>query len=275
MANGVGYASYENMREAEGEGGHGEGGRKAKERVSQWGSVLAGEASAVDWRLHRVGQSPSLACDDSLHPGGDSGYRLVTSPLDHHIPPRGLPFSSTMGNSASSGRGHHEDTVDFGYLTPQGIYTVPRDWNQTIVNQLIIERKLAPFYRPLEEYDESWDDDQILAARKEPPEADGAEPSRAEPATTSPTVKGHAKRPSVVREPTRNPEAAIYRGAMECPICFLVCRDTAFILRSSASSEHSVLPPEHKSFAMLRPSYLHGVFRPNQESRTHNYPSSL
>ncbi|KAM5539058.1 hypothetical protein V8D89_007281 [Ganoderma adspersum] len=126
-----------------------------------------------------------------------------------------------MGNSASSGRGHHEDTVDFGYLTPQGIYTGPRDWNQTIVNQLIIERKLAPFYRPLEEYDESWDDDQILAARKEPPEVDGAESSRAEPATTSPTVKGHAKRPSVVREPTRNPEAAIYRGAMECPICFL------------------------------------------------------
>ncbi|KAI1787908.1 hypothetical protein LXA43DRAFT_975080 [Ganoderma leucocontextum] len=99
-----------------------------------------------------------------------------------------------MGNSASSGRGHHEDTVDFGYLTPQGIYTGPRDWNQAIVTQLIVERKLAPFYRPLEEYED--------------------------PASSS-FAKGHAKRPSAVKEPARNPEAAIYRGAMECPICFL------------------------------------------------------
>ncbi len=199
-----------------------------------------------------VGQSRSLACDDSLHPGGDSGYQAC------RFPPRRPRLSScalilssrVMGNSASSGRGHHEDTVDFGYLTPQGIYTGPRDWNQTIVTQLIVERKLAPFYRPLEEYDESWDDDQILAARKEPPEMDGAEPSRAEPAT-SPTVKGHAKRPSVVKEPARNPEAAIYHGAMECPICFLVRRDIGFILCSPTLCEHVVLPPEHKSFTML------------------------
>ena len=58
-----------------------------------------------------------------------------------------------MGNSSSSGRGHHEETVDFGFLTPQGIYTGPRDWNQAIVSQLIVDRKLAPFYRPLEDYD--------------------------------------------------------------------------------------------------------------------------
>ena len=129
-----------------------------------------------------------------------------------------------MGNSASSGRGHHEETVDFGYLTPQGIYTGPRDWNQAIVSQLIIDRKLAPFYRPLEDYDESWDDEQILAARKEPPEVDGGEPSRAESVSSSST-RGHAKRPSAVKEPGRNPEAAIYRGAVECPICFLVRQD--------------------------------------------------
>ena len=126
-----------------------------------------------------------------------------------------------MGNSASSGRGHHEETVDFGYLTPQGIYTGPRDWNQSVVTQFIVERKLAPFYRPLEDYEESWDDEQILAARKESPDADGAESSRAE--STPSSSKGHAKRPSNVKEPPRHPEAAIYRGAIECPICFLVC----------------------------------------------------
>ncbi|KAI0670563.1 hypothetical protein C8Q78DRAFT_133638 [Trametes maxima] len=126
-----------------------------------------------------------------------------------------------MGNSASSGRGHHEEMVDFGYLTPQGIYTGPRDWNQAVVTQLIVERKLAPFYRPLEDYDESWDDEQILAARKEPPETEGGESSRAESINSNASSRGHQKRPSAVKEPTRHPEAAIYRGAIECPICFL------------------------------------------------------
>ncbi|OCH95587.1 hypothetical protein OBBRIDRAFT_788134 [Obba rivulosa] len=132
-----------------------------------------------------------------------------------------------MGNSASSGRGHHEETVDFGYLTPQGIYTGPRDWNQTIVAQLIVERKLAPFYRPLDDYDESWDDEQILAARKEPPEVEGTQPdtsgSRIESANAGASKIVHHKRTSNVKEFSRtpNPEAAVYRGAVECPICFL------------------------------------------------------
>ena len=129
----------------------------------------------------------------------------------------------TMGNSASSGRGHHEEMVDFGYLTPQGIYTGPRDWNQAVVTQLIIDRKLAPFYRPLEDYDESWDDDQILAARKELPDTEGGDSSRAESINSTATSRGHQKRPSAAKEPARHPEAAIYRGAVECPICFLVC----------------------------------------------------
>ncbi|KAH9946271.1 uncharacterized protein BXZ73DRAFT_37077 [Epithele typhae] len=125
-----------------------------------------------------------------------------------------------MGNSASSGRGHHDETVDFGHLAPQGIYTGPRDWNQGAVTQFIVERKLAPFYRPLEDYEDSWDDEQILAARKAPPEADESDPPRADPASSS-SSKGHNKRPSTIKETPRHYEAAIYRGAVECPICFL------------------------------------------------------
>ena len=154
---------------------------------------------------------------------------LASRPLRRPSHSRALHFSSAMGNSASSGRGHHEETVDFGYLTPQGIYTGPRDWNQGVVTQCIVERRLAPFYRPLEDYEESWDDEQILAARKDPPDADGTEASRAEsvPASSS---KGHAKRPSAAKEPPRHPEAAIYRGAVECPICFLVRPDACSCL---------------------------------------------
>lgn len=132
-----------------------------------------------------------------------------------------------MGNSASSsGRGHHDETVDFGHLSPQGVYTNPQDWNQAIVTQFICARRLAPFYRPLEEYDDSWDDDQILAARKVLPASDGdsAESITRIEATSSsstPTKSGHSKRPAALKEPSK-PEAAVYRGAVECPICFMV-----------------------------------------------------
>jgi hypothetical protein len=150
--------------------------------------------------------------------------------LNVHKPRPGPPpyFRSyvAMGNSTSSSsyRTHHEDTVvDFGYLTPQGVYSATKDWKEDVVTQLIIDRKFAPFYRPLEDYDVSWDDDQILAARKDPPapaDQDGTAPrSDAQP---PPAKSTHHKRQSVSKELPRSAEAAIYRDAIECPICFLV-----------------------------------------------------
>lgn len=141
-----------------------------------------------------------------------------------------------MGNTSSKDR--HEDTVDYGSLTCQGVYTGPQDWNQQIVGQQIIERKLAPFYRPLEDYEESWDDEQILAARKEPPPPPTDQPSSSgsmqsvsgaheQPPPTSSHI--HLHRPltgksakAAGKEPQRLTEAKLYRGAVECPICFLV-----------------------------------------------------
>ncbi|KZS98968.1 hypothetical protein SISNIDRAFT_391361, partial [Sistotremastrum niveocremeum HHB9708] len=119
-----------------------------------------------------------------------------------------------MGGNTSSARHPHDDTVDFGSLLPQGVYTGPQDWNQQVVAQLIADRKLAPFYRPLEDYDESWDDDRILASRKE--RVDPNAPDQSEN-----TNSGAQARPTSSREPLRITEASVYRGAVECPICFL------------------------------------------------------
>jgi hypothetical protein len=124
-----------------------------------------------------------------------------------------------MGNAgSSSGRPHHDDTVDYGSLAPQGVYTGPRDWNHPVVTQLIVDRKLAPFYRPLEDYSDDWDDDQILAARKDFPDTDTA----LSDTRTDPRPAPAPKRTSSLKEPSRCPEAALYRGGVECPICFLV-----------------------------------------------------
>ncbi|KDR81807.1 hypothetical protein GALMADRAFT_207202 [Galerina marginata CBS 339.88] len=125
-----------------------------------------------------------------------------------------------MGNSSSSGRGHHDESVDYGSLVPQGVYTGSRDWNQAIVSQLIVARKLAPFYRPLEDYEESWDDDQILAARKELPDPDSGDVVTRIEATATTASSYKSKRPGSLKEPAK-PEAQVYRGAVECPICFL------------------------------------------------------
>lgn len=134
-----------------------------------------------------------------------------------------------MGNGSSSARGNHDDTVDFGFTVPQGVYTGQRDWDQPIVAQLITQRKLAPFYRPLEEYDESWGDEQILAARKglpEHPEAvnhsDTPHAVSSSKHDVSSSFRSHGKRPSTQKEVPKFTEATIYRGAVECPICFLV-----------------------------------------------------
>lgn len=157
-----------------------------------------------------------------------------------------------MGNTSSSKDRHGEETVDYGYLIPQGgIYpSASRDWNQAIVAQLIVHRKLAPFYRPLEDYEEDWDDEQIIAAQKKPDQealADDAGGSGAlvsgstsslghqsisssnAPLQSATSALRHAAGKSAARssstpkqEVERNLEARLYRGAVDCPICFLV-----------------------------------------------------
>ncbi|KAJ6547384.1 hypothetical protein B0H19DRAFT_1211963 [Mycena capillaripes] len=159
-----------------------------------------------------------------------------------------------MGNSSSSSGRPHDDSVDYGQLVPQGVYTGARDWNQSITAQLIIQRRLAPFYRPLEDYEDSWDDDQILAARKPLPDVDGEQP----PPPPPPAPAKASKRPGLLKEPMK-PEATVYRGAVECPICFLYyppninhsrCCDQAIctecfvqIKRSEPTTTHLVSEP--------------------------------
>lgn len=137
-----------------------------------------------------------------------------------------------MGNTASSSgkhsHGHNirDETVDFGHLTPQGIYTGPQDWNQQVVGKLIVDRKLAPFYRPLEDYEPDWDDETILRNRKVKPGEEALPPPVSMPVSGAASTSGKSsiKGKSVAdrRESQRMSEAEVYHGATECPICFMV-----------------------------------------------------
>lgn len=131
-----------------------------------------------------------------------------------------------MGNSPSSSK-TQDETVDFGFLTPHGVYSGSRDWNQQIAGQLIVERRLAPFYRPLEDYSDDWDDEHILAARRFPEgeqhhDNAGTDHRASSGGRDTPTSLKSTKS-RLGKEPVVRPtEAGLYRGAVECPICFMV-----------------------------------------------------
>ncbi|EPQ67095.1 BgtA-20845 [Blumeria graminis f. sp. tritici] len=57
-----------------------------------------------------------------------------------------------------------EENVDGGYLVTMGIYTGIEDFNKVIVRKLIIERKMAPFWRGLNEISDAWTENQLIAA---------------------------------------------------------------------------------------------------------------
>ncbi|KAK1827306.1 hypothetical protein QBC39DRAFT_177658 [Podospora conica] len=63
-------------------------------------------------------------------------------------------------------RSIREENVDGGFLVTMGTYTGPEDFNKAIVRQLQIERKIAPFWRGLNDVDPQWTEFQIIAAAR-------------------------------------------------------------------------------------------------------------
>jgi hypothetical protein len=55
-----------------------------------------------------------------------------------------------------------DENVDGGYLAPYGTYNLNLDYKISVVKETILERKIAPFYTPLQDYEESWTDAELL-----------------------------------------------------------------------------------------------------------------
>jgi hypothetical protein len=56
---------------------------------------------------------------------------------------------------------HTSRTFDGGSLAPNGIYPTPPDYNPTHLLKYIRTRKLAPFYKGLDDYEDDWTDYQL------------------------------------------------------------------------------------------------------------------
>lgn len=55
----------------------------------------------------------------------------------------------------------HEN-VDGGYLAPYGTYKSNLDFDTEVVRRLVINRQLAPFYTPLNDFDPTWTTEELL-----------------------------------------------------------------------------------------------------------------
>ncbi|KAK7554699.1 hypothetical protein BKA81DRAFT_303917 [Phyllosticta paracitricarpa] len=61
-------------------------------------------------------------------------------------------------------RSMREEGVDGGYLVTLGTYTGTEDFSKQIVRQLMIERRIAPFWKGLNDHNDSWAEHQLVAA---------------------------------------------------------------------------------------------------------------
>lgn len=122
--------------------------------------------------------------------------------------------------------------VDGGYLVTQGVYVGVEDYSKPVVRQLMIERRLAPFWRGLDDFSVSWAEHQIMAAARgmDIPPADEVPPEleytlvAKDPtnrnnarATTSSGTKlrppnGHAASPSASSHLSTSPSAPLFRA---------------------------------------------------------------
>lgn len=135
--------------------------------------------AATKERLHASSESSALhplspeesSRRSSLISNGRSSRRTRNNSVPSSSP------GSTNSTRKSKGKGKNRneeevqnlvldlsEMVDGGYLQPQGVYTGPQDFTYKVVRELIIERKLAPFYKGLSDYNSDWTDRQLLAA---------------------------------------------------------------------------------------------------------------
>ena len=111
--------------------------------------------------------------------------------------------SSPRHQSSSSSQTKHVRTFDGGGLSPNGIYPGQPDYNPTHVITLIRERRLAPFYKGLDDYEEEWTDYQLSwMVREGKLPATPDPPSPASVATSSIRPPSNSSTPSLILPPS-------------------------------------------------------------------------
>ena len=134
------------------------------------------------------------------------------------------------------------ESVDGGYLQPHGVYSGSHDFEYPVVRKLLLDRRLAPFFKGLQDYKKTWTDAELLEAVKNSslpspePESSGSiatgssNEAKTKTLTSVPdlnsnnssgisTGKTTSSQPNYVIPDSE--VIGLYRDVIECPICFL------------------------------------------------------
>ncbi|KAJ4862086.1 hypothetical protein T069G_03040 [Trichoderma breve] len=76
------------------------------------------------------------------------------------------PFEHRETKQEREARKLEQEHVDGGYLVTMGTYVGTEDFNKAVVRQLQIERKMAPFWRGLNDWSDNWAEHQLIAAAR-------------------------------------------------------------------------------------------------------------
>ncbi|GAB5586689.1 SNF1-interacting protein [Umbelopsis nana] len=159
--------------------------------------------------------------------------------------------STTSGASSPQ---KYSDLVDLGSLLPCGIYpNSPQDYDYRSIRKLIIDRRIAPFYKGLNDVPELEEDPpapngivESLSVPVAMPQASSStstasakkNPTMGRPRSASSSSVNSAGRPTsqslavdsakerqrALIERMKAREKVLYNDAVECPICFLIRR---------------------------------------------------
>ncbi|KAG5980724.1 hypothetical protein E4U55_003725 [Claviceps digitariae] len=106
----------------------------------------------------------------SLQPSRDHGRERHDAPFEHRETKQEREArkleKERIARAKERERSIREEHVDGGYLVTMGVYTGTEDFSKPVVRQLQIERKLAPFWRGLNDWSENWAEHQLVAAAR-------------------------------------------------------------------------------------------------------------
>ncbi|KAL4977826.1 protein sip5 [Aspergillus desertorum] len=146
---------------------------QSSRRSHQWGSGSSHGRSPYGDRHHSEGSRShrSSGPDLSILGIGGNSDRDVATILEHRRETKQEREARRLEKERAARikereRSMREEHVDGGYLVTQGVYTGPEDFNKAIVRQLMIERRLAPFWRGLNDFSDSWTEHQLMAAAR-------------------------------------------------------------------------------------------------------------
>ncbi|KAF2712777.1 hypothetical protein K504DRAFT_464840 [Pleomassaria siparia CBS 279.74] len=116
-------------------------------------NVRTGRGARHDISFLGIGSGANTERDPALEPRRETKAEREARKLEKDRAQRALDRERSL----------REEGVDGGFLVTLGTYTGPEDFNKSVVRQLQIERRMAPFWKGLNDHEDTWVEHQLVA----------------------------------------------------------------------------------------------------------------